>query len=62
MQGCDSVGLFGQWGNQIEERLVVDQLVLYDLRPGREIDQWWVDEQDWGKVAVDYWGELTLIR
>ena len=48
MQGGDSVGIFGEWGDKAEERLVVNKLVLDDIRPRVEVDELGADEQDRG--------------
>ena len=53
MQGGDSVGIFGQWGDKVEERLVVNKLVLNDIRPGVEADELGTDEQDIRQTVVD---------
>ena len=46
VQRRDPVGLLSKWGDEVEERLVVDKLVFYDLRLLGETDQWGTDLQD----------------
>ena len=46
VQRRDPVGLLGKRGDEVEERLVVDKLVFYDLRLLGETDQRGTDLQD----------------
>ena len=69
-----AIVLFSEWGYETKERLAVDKLVLYDLRPRREIDQrgsneknirkstdWWMKSAGWRMINSIYNESIRLI-